>query len=145
MCASPRWGLKVPSKTYPHKIDTTSEKPRFRRQGVSGHELLLMDAILHHLGALNYCNSQDFRDLRWCKISSINSRSPAPIHHPLSSKPRADNAWETRTLHPFCQGRLDLGRWEHSSTCLGLGFKVLGLGFRLKLLGFRVSDVSFRA
>ena len=33
-----------------------------------------MDEILHHLGALNYCNSQDFRDLRWCKISSINSR-----------------------------------------------------------------------
>ena len=25
-------------------------------------EILLMDEILHHLGALNYCNSQDFRD-----------------------------------------------------------------------------------
>ena len=33
-----------------------------------------MDESLHHLGALNYCNSQDFRDLRWCKIFSINSR-----------------------------------------------------------------------
>ena len=32
-----------------------------------------MDEILHHLGALNYCNSWDFRDLGWCKISSINS------------------------------------------------------------------------
>ena len=35
--------------------------------------LLLMDEILHHLGALKYGNSQDFRDLRWCKIPSINS------------------------------------------------------------------------
>ena len=34
-----------------------------------------MDEILHQLGALNYCNSEDFRDLRWCKISSINSLS----------------------------------------------------------------------
>ena len=33
-----------------------------------------MDEILHHLGALNYCNSQDFRGLRWCKISSNNRR-----------------------------------------------------------------------
>ena len=33
-----------------------------------------MDEILDHLGALNYCNSWDFRDLRWCKISSISSR-----------------------------------------------------------------------
>ena len=32
-----------------------------------------MDEILSHLGALNYCNSYDFRDLRWCKISFINS------------------------------------------------------------------------
>ena len=32
-----------------------------------------MDKILHHLGALRYCNSWDFGDLRWCKISSINS------------------------------------------------------------------------
>ena len=36
-------------------------------------DILLMDEILHHLGALNYCNSWEFRDLRWCKISSINS------------------------------------------------------------------------
>ena len=35
--------------------------------------ILLMDEILHHLGPLNYCNSLDCRDLRWCKISSINS------------------------------------------------------------------------
>ena len=35
--------------------------------------ILLMDEILHHIGALNYCNFEDFRDLRWCKISSINS------------------------------------------------------------------------
>ena len=33
--------------------------------------ILLMDQILHHLGA---CNFQHFKDLRWCKISSINSR-----------------------------------------------------------------------
>ena len=26
-------------------------------------DLLLMDEILHHLGALNYCNSWEFRDL----------------------------------------------------------------------------------
>ena len=26
-----------------------------------------MDETLLHLGALKYCNSQDFRDLRWCK------------------------------------------------------------------------------
>ena len=32
-----------------------------------------MDEILHHLGALNYCNPWDFKDFRWCKISSINS------------------------------------------------------------------------
>ena len=31
-----------------------------------------MEEILHHLGALNYSNSWDFRHLRWCKISSIN-------------------------------------------------------------------------
>ena len=37
--------------------------------------ILLMDEILHHLGALNYCNSYDFRDSRWCKISSINSNN----------------------------------------------------------------------
>ena len=30
--------------------------------------ILLMDEILHHLGALNYYNSSDCRDLRWCKI-----------------------------------------------------------------------------
>ena len=35
--------------------------------------LLLMDDILHHLGALKYCNSEDFKHFRWCKISSINS------------------------------------------------------------------------
>ena len=39
----------------------------------SASSIRLMDAILHHLGALKYCNSSDFRDLRWCKISSINS------------------------------------------------------------------------
>ena len=39
-----------------------------------------MDEILHHLGALNYCNSSDFRDLRWCKTSSINSRGYIGIH-----------------------------------------------------------------
>ena len=33
------------------------------------HLLLLMDDIL---GALNYGNSQDFRGLWWCKMSSIN-------------------------------------------------------------------------
>ena len=38
-----------------------------------GVHLVLMDEILHHLGALNYCNSQDFMDVMWCKISSINS------------------------------------------------------------------------
>ena len=32
-----------------------------------------MEEILYHLEPLNYCNSQDFRDLRWCRISSINS------------------------------------------------------------------------
>ena len=41
--------------------------------------LLLMDEILHHLGAPNYCNSQDFRDSRWCKISSMNSMTQAEI------------------------------------------------------------------
>ena len=41
--------------------------------------LVWMDEILHHLGALNYCNSWDFGDLRWCKISSINSiTAPEP-------------------------------------------------------------------
>ena len=35
--------------------------------------IVLMDEILHHLGALNYCSSLDFRDLRWRKISCINS------------------------------------------------------------------------
>ena len=34
-----------------------------------------MDEILHHLGARDFCNSLDFRDLRWCKISSIYSIS----------------------------------------------------------------------
>ena len=42
-------------------------------KGTIMRDILLMDEILHHLGALNYCNSWDFRDLRWCKISSINS------------------------------------------------------------------------
>ena len=28
---------------------------------------------MHHVEPLNYCNSQDFGDLRWCRISSINS------------------------------------------------------------------------
>ena len=38
---------------------------------------LLMDEFLHHLGALNYCSSWDFRDLRWCRISSIyDKRTP---------------------------------------------------------------------
>ena len=32
-----------------------------------------MGEILHHLGTLNYRNSWDFKDLRWCKISFINS------------------------------------------------------------------------
>ena len=32
--------------------------------------LLVMDEILHHLGALNYCNTLDSRNLRWCKVSS---------------------------------------------------------------------------
>ena len=40
-------------------------------KGSSG--IPLMDGILQHLWALNYCDSQDCRDLRWCKISSINS------------------------------------------------------------------------
>ena len=31
-----------------------------------------MDEILHDKGALAYSNSDDFRDLSWCKISSIN-------------------------------------------------------------------------
>ena len=35
--------------------------------------VLLMEEILHHSEPLNYCNSQDSRDLRWCRISSINS------------------------------------------------------------------------
>ena len=35
--------------------------------------LLVMKEILHHLGALNYSHSEDFRDLKYCKISSINS------------------------------------------------------------------------
>ena len=35
-------------------------------------ELLFMEEILHHLEPLNYCNSQDFKDFRWCRISSIN-------------------------------------------------------------------------
>ena len=39
-----------------------------------------MDEILHHLGALNYCNSWGFRDLRWCKISSINSSGIVGIY-----------------------------------------------------------------
>ena len=39
---------------------------------LGGTLLLLMDDILHNLGAPKYRNSQDFRDLR-CKISAINS------------------------------------------------------------------------
>ena len=35
--------------------------------------VLLMDESLHHLGALGCCNSEGFRDLRCCKISSINN------------------------------------------------------------------------
>ena len=30
-----------------------------------------MHEIVHHLGALDHCNSSGFRDVRWCKISSI--------------------------------------------------------------------------
>ena len=41
--------------------------------GHGAAKILLMDEILHRLGALNYCNSTDFRDFRWCKISSINN------------------------------------------------------------------------
>ena len=37
-----------------------------------------MDEILHDPGSLNYYNCLDFRDLRWCKISSINSMSYNP-------------------------------------------------------------------
>ena len=37
-------------------------------------DILLMEEILHHLGGfINYYNSYDFKDLRWCKISSISS------------------------------------------------------------------------
>ena len=35
--------------------------------------ILLMDEILHHLKALNYCSSLDIRGVRWCKISSIST------------------------------------------------------------------------
>ena len=31
-----------------------------------------MDEIRHYVGVLKHRNSQDFRDLRWCKIPSIN-------------------------------------------------------------------------
>ena len=34
--------------------------------------MLLIKEILHPLGAMNYCNSWDFKDLKWCKNSSIN-------------------------------------------------------------------------
>ena len=47
-----------------------------------------MDEILHRLGALNYCNSSDFTDSRWCKIISINGMSPSiyPIKTQSSAK-----------------------------------------------------------
>ena len=45
-----------------------------------------MDEILYHLGALNYCKSGDFRDLEWCKISSIDSMCLCPLHRVNSLK-----------------------------------------------------------
>ena len=42
-----------------------------------------MDEIWHHLGALNYCNSSDSRDLRWCKISSINGVNARLMKEPF--------------------------------------------------------------
>ena len=40
--------------------------------------ILLMEEVLHHLEPLNYGNSLDFRDLRWCKISSLNNIELVP-------------------------------------------------------------------
>ena len=57
--------------------------------------ILLMDEILHDLEALKCSNSSDFRDLRWCKKSSINSM----LWQDVRGTARG-GAWG---LHRFCQ------------------------------------------
>ena len=53
------------------------EQSSLRCMGIEANPKLcrvpLMDEMFHHLGALNYCNSWDFRDFGFCKTSSINS------------------------------------------------------------------------
>ena len=53
-------------------------------------KLLLMDEILHHLGALNYCKSWDFRNFRWCKVFSINTMALFWVYGTLRVAPQGD-------------------------------------------------------
>ena len=68
-----------------------------------------MDEILHHLGALNYCNSWDFRDLRWCKISSINS---------IEGSTAGKGGHESHLLLPNTALSLSLYIYEYRHACL---------------------------
>ena len=52
---------------------STSSRRTLRANRKGRWRLLLIDEILHHLGTLNYCNSLDSRDWRWCKIPSISN------------------------------------------------------------------------
>ena len=68
-----------------------------------------MDKILHHTGALNYRRSEDFRDLRWCKISCINRSILQLVWPCLNPMPGAAHAprryfWlRTVMMRPYLQ------------------------------------------
>ena len=86
---------------------------------------MVMDEILHHLRALNYCSSWGFRDLRWCKISSINSRDMKGYIGIYRNNGNEHGNYWTCSIY-----------WGY------MGILVPDLGFRVECLGLRLENVG---
>ena len=72
--------------------------------------ILLMEEILHHLGALNYCNSGDFRNLTWVQDFLHQQYQ---LHHPT---PRARSSRSVITKQQWYKSLMMLHRSTSSSS-----------------------------